>query len=86
MDDDHRANGLSDVTASDAAKPEPKWPQPAANGDWVCEHGTAMDVHCCNCHSGFIFDRWHECPPLKDIADDPRTEISQRRESGRWGR
>lgn len=27
-----------------------------ANGDWVCEHGTAMDVHCCNCHSGFLFD------------------------------
>lgn len=25
-------------------------------GDWVCEHGTAMDVHCCNCHSGFLFD------------------------------
>ena len=22
----------------------------------VCEHGTAMDVHCCNCHSGFQFD------------------------------
>jgi hypothetical protein len=25
-------------------------------GDWVCEHGTAMDVHCCNCHSGFQFN------------------------------
>lgn len=25
-------------------------------GDMVCEHGTAMDVHCCNCHSGFLFD------------------------------
>jgi hypothetical protein len=32
-------------------------------GDAVCEHGTAMDVHCCNCHSGFIFDMDHECPP-----------------------
>lgn len=33
-------------------------PQPSQNdqGDWVCEHGTAMDVHCCNCHSGFLFD------------------------------
>src|SRR4249920_1833933 len=29
--------------------------------DHVCEHGTAMDVHCCNCHSGFIFDLNHEC-------------------------
>lgn len=25
-------------------------------GDAVCVHGTAMDVHCCNCHSGFLFD------------------------------
>ncbi len=25
-------------------------------GDAVCEHGTALDVHCCNCHSGFLFD------------------------------
>lgn len=24
--------------------------------DPVCEHGTAMDVHCCNCHGGFLFD------------------------------
>jgi co-chaperonin GroES (HSP10) len=22
----------------------------------ACEHGTALDVHCCNCHSGFLFD------------------------------
>lgn len=25
-------------------------------GDYVCEHGTATDVHCCNCHHGFLFD------------------------------
>lgn len=25
-------------------------------GDVVCEHGTAIDVHCCNCHHGFLFD------------------------------
>lgn len=30
-------------------------------GDHVCEHGTAVDVHCCHCHSGFIFDFDHEC-------------------------
>jgi hypothetical protein len=24
--------------------------------DPACEHGTAMDVHCCNCHGGFLFD------------------------------
>ena len=25
-------------------------------GDTVCEHGTALDCHCCNCHSGFLFN------------------------------
>lgn len=31
-------------------------------GDLVCEHGTAIDVHCCNCHSGFLFDSdWCVC-------------------------
>jgi hypothetical protein len=34
----------------------------ARGEDAVCEHGTALDVHCCNCHSGFIFDKDHECP------------------------
>ncbi len=24
--------------------------------DPTCEHGVAWDVHCCGCHSGFIFD------------------------------
>ncbi len=28
--------------------------------DVVCEHGTAADVHCCNCHSGFVFNPTHE--------------------------
>jgi hypothetical protein len=37
--------------------------------DHVCEHGTAMDVHCCNCHSGFIFDRDHECPDPDDVEE-----------------
>jgi hypothetical protein len=23
--------------------------------DVVCQHGTAADVHCCNCHGGFLF-------------------------------
>ncbi len=22
----------------------------------ACEHGKAWDVHCCGCHSGFLFD------------------------------
>jgi hypothetical protein len=24
--------------------------------DMVCKHGHAWDVHCCLCHSGFLFD------------------------------
>lgn len=38
-------------------------------GDMVCEHGTALDVHCCNCHSGFLFDAEScvcEAPPKRD--------------------
>lgn len=35
----------------------------AEKPDVVCMHGTAMDVHCCNCHSGFIFDAHHVCAP-----------------------
>lgn len=23
--------------------------------DKTCQHGAALDVHCCNCHSGFLF-------------------------------
>lgn len=29
---------------------------PPEKEDVVCEHGAAMDVHCCGCHSGFLFD------------------------------
>lgn len=36
-------------------------------GDMVCEHGMAADVHCCHCHSGFIFDKDHECPDPPDV-------------------
>ncbi len=43
-------------------------PTKDANGDYVCEHGTAMDVHCCNCHRGFIFDKDHQCPPSPEDA------------------
>lgn len=25
----------------------------------TCEHGRALDVHCCGCHSGFLFDSQH---------------------------
>lgn len=36
-------------------------------GDHVCQHGTAMDVHCCNCHSGFIFETDHVCPEKGEL-------------------
>ena len=35
-------------------------------GDWVCEHGTAWDVHCCNCQTTVppeTGDTWG--PPLR---------------------
>jgi hypothetical protein len=36
--------------------------------DVTCRHGVALDVHCCNCHSGFIFDLNHECEePMADV-------------------
>jgi hypothetical protein len=38
-------------------------------GDVVCEHGTAIDVHCCNCHGGFLFDH-KECVCYGDDDDD----------------
>src|SRR3990167_3178605 len=31
----------------------------------ACEHGTALDVHCCNCHSGFLFTP-NECVCFHD--------------------
>jgi hypothetical protein len=48
-------------TEGDRQEPNPnKTPGPlfaqTPDGDWVCEHGTASDVHCCGCHSGFLFD------------------------------
>jgi len=35
------------------------------NADKTCEHGVALDVHCCGCHSGFLFDR-QACVCLSD--------------------
>lgn len=36
----------------DAATPLPV----VMTGEEACEHGVAWDVHCCGCHSGFLFD------------------------------
>ena len=40
---------------------EPAWTS-GDDGHLYCQHGNADDVHCCNCHSGFLFDvAWCEC-------------------------
>jgi len=58
--------------------------QEEARGEVVCEHGTAVDVHCCNCHSGFLFDPHHECPPsMADAAEMLWTVIANVSE-GNW--
>lgn len=43
-------------------------PQIDHAGDYVCEHGTAMDVHCCGCHSGYLFDIT-QCTCLDDSQE-----------------
>lgn len=64
---------VGDLRRQFASVPPARAPQPTAvPDDAVCQHGTAMDVHCCHCHSGFIFDTNHECPPN---ADDWREAI-----------
>ncbi len=39
-----------------AASLAPPQEEEQMKDEHVCEHGMAMDVHCCNCHSGFLFD------------------------------
>jgi hypothetical protein len=56
------------------------WPVLNDLGDWVCEHGTAVDVHCCHCHSGFIFDPEHECPDVEADMDTRTGDIYDNRE------
>lgn len=65
--------------------PEEGAPQEAAStsrfrqddkGDWACEHGTASDVHCCNCHNGFLFDSTR-CVCGMTVSADGRIEPSE---------
>jgi DNA-binding NarL/FixJ family response regulator len=39
------------------------------NEDPVCEHGTALDVHCCGCHSGFLFEGMR-CTCMTKVSTD----------------
>ena len=60
----------------------PGEPHLTEQGEWVCEHGTAIDVHCCTesgfCHSGFLFDvdscRCGVDSIPSDSCEDPQTE------------
>lgn len=38
--------------------------------DTGCKHGTAWDVHCCGCHSGFLFNADHVCPEDDEDRED----------------
>lgn len=51
--------------------------------DTVCEHGTAWDVHCCGCHSGFLFDP-SSCVCLDDYdeIDEADQRLDIEREEG----
>ena len=42
-----------------------------------------MDVHCCNCHSGFVFDRYHICEPTEGDRD-ATNEIPRRAQIQQW--
>jgi hypothetical protein len=49
----------------------------ADNGDVVCvAHGTAIDVHCCNCHSGFLFNH-DSCVCVFDGDDEPAEQAEE---------
>lgn len=52
---------------------------PMAADDAVCPHGHAMDVHCCGCHSGFLFDPDScICEELTDyMAANPSTSLEE---------
>ncbi len=39
----------------------------------VCQHGTEIDVHCCGCHSGFLFFP-ENCRCLTDPPDGGETK------------
>lgn len=54
--------------SAEGATPVPDQCPEHAGADIVCEHGTAMDVHCCGCHSGFLFDL-ESCTCLEGSAE-----------------
>lgn len=46
----------------------------------TCSHGVAWDVHCCGCHSGFLFDAMactclngESMEPLPVVSADPNS-------------
>lgn len=40
----------------------------------TCQHGVALDVHCCGCHSGFLFDA-AKCTCIRVAPDTARLGV-----------
>lgn len=55
-----------------------------AEEDEACQHGTALDVHCCNCHGGFLFDV-DACVCVFDVGDGTMTELKELAEAASRG-
>ena len=57
---------------TEAQRWNPQWSQAGDDADVVCQHGTACDVHCCNCHHGFLFTP-ESCVCEFDGDDEPES-------------
>lgn len=55
---------------------KPIWWQADPEADVVCQHGTAIDVHCCNCHHGFLFTP-DSCVCVFNDPDDSGESVEQ---------
>ncbi len=61
---------------------QPSAPPAEGQTEAVCKHGVAMDLHCCGCHSGFLFDA-STCMCLKGTPM-PDDEIPRRARIDRY--
>ena len=58
----------------------PVWREAEDGRAAYCQHNTDSQVHCCLCHSGFVFDGMQhepECPFNTDTETDGTKEIPQ---------
>lgn len=58
---------------------------PRPHEDPTCEHGRALDVHCCNCHGGFLFDS-QSCVCVMEQPTSDKTRQSAHAKEGSQGR